>query len=267
MTYLRRSLSGALALLAAVLCTPHARAESIPVRHREGSLHGFLELRDAAGKLLADGDLTQSVRGANLRTRLVFHFRDGSIDDEQTVFSQHGFFHLLYDRHIQKGPSFPHPIDVEIDTRAQQVTTHIDKDGKPADETQHVDLPEDLANGLPMTLVKNIARSASETRVSYVATMPKARMVHLRITPDGEEKISVGRLHYTAFCFVFHVELGGVAGVVAPLIGKQPPDDRAWVLEGQEPAFIRADVSFYDGGPLWTIQLASPVWPSDAKTK
>ena len=69
------------------------------------------------------------------------------------------------------------------------------------------------------------------------------------------------------FCFVFHVELGGVAGVVAPLIGKQPPDDRAWVLEGQEPAFIRADVSFYDGGPLWTIQLASPVWPSDAKTK
>ena len=265
MAYLTRWLGCGLTLLAMVSTTDQLRAEPIAVRHREGSLHGFLELRDADGKMIADGDLIQSVVGGNLRTRLVFHFHDGSIDDERTVFSQNGSFRLLHDRHIQKGPSFPHPMDVEIDTRAQQVTSHIDKDGKPADEKQHLDLPDDLANGLPLTLAKNIARKAAETRVSYLATMPKARLVHLLITPEGQTTVSVGRMHYTAYCYVFHVQLGGIVGVVAPLVGKQPPDDRVWVLEGQEPAFIRAQVSFYEGGPLWTIQLASPVWPRASK--
>jgi hypothetical protein len=265
MAHLTRWLGGGLALVATIFGTFPLRAEPVPVRHREGSLHGFLELRDAAGKMIADGDLIQSVIGSNLRTRLVFRFRDGSIDDERTVVSQNGSFHLLHDRHIQKGPSFPHPMDVEIDTRTQQVTNHLDKDGKPAEEKQHVELPDDLANGLPLTLAKNIARSTPETRVSYLATMPKARLVHLLITPDGATAVSVGRMHYTAYCYVFHVQLGGIVGVVAPLVGKQPPDDRVWVLEGQEPAFIRAQVSFYEGGPLWTIQLASPVWPHASK--
>jgi hypothetical protein len=57
------------------------------------------------------------------------------------------------------------------------------------------------------------------------------------------------------------IELGGAAGVVAPLIGKQPPEIQIWILGGQAPAFVREEGPFYQGGPVWTIQLTSPAWP------
>jgi hypothetical protein len=37
-------------------------AEPIPVRYREGTNHGFLAVRTLEGKILAAGDLTQTVR-------------------------------------------------------------------------------------------------------------------------------------------------------------------------------------------------------------
>ena len=33
------------------------------------------------------------------------------------------------------------------------------------------------------------------------------------------------------------MELGGIAGIVAPIIGKQPPDLHVWILGGDAPAF------------------------------
>src|SRR3954453_11280023 len=56
-------------------------AEPIPVRYREGAVHGFLALRTLEGKTLAAGDLSQTVRGNQVESRLIFRFRDGSVDD------------------------------------------------------------------------------------------------------------------------------------------------------------------------------------------
>jgi hypothetical protein len=63
-----------------------ASAESVPAKHVQGSMHGFLLLRSSEGKVIAVGDITQVAHGARMRSRLVFHFIDGSIDDETTVF-------------------------------------------------------------------------------------------------------------------------------------------------------------------------------------
>src|SRR5947209_3816187 len=87
-------------------------AESMPVRYPEGTVHGFLALRTREGKLLAAGDLTEVIHGNQVVSRLVFRFTDGSVDDDTTIFSQHGTFRLISDHHIQKGPSFPNPTDV-----------------------------------------------------------------------------------------------------------------------------------------------------------
>ncbi len=70
------------------------KAEQVPVRHIEGTVHGFLVLRTQQGETLAAGDLIQIVRGDRLISELVFHFKDGSVDDEVTVFSQKGNFRL-----------------------------------------------------------------------------------------------------------------------------------------------------------------------------
>lgn len=79
-----------------VLLAPIAiRAEEVPVRNREGTVHGFLALRTQDEKLLASGDLIQTVRGGRVTCEVVFHFQDGSLDDEITEFSERTNFRLL----------------------------------------------------------------------------------------------------------------------------------------------------------------------------
>jgi hypothetical protein len=89
--------------------------QTVSVRHKEGVSHGFLVLRTLEGETIATGDLIQEVKGFEVTSELVFHFKDGSIHDETTVFSQRRAFHLLTDHLVQKGPSFPHPVEVSID--------------------------------------------------------------------------------------------------------------------------------------------------------
>jgi hypothetical protein len=129
--------------------------EPIPVRYPEGTTHGFLAVRTLEGKLLASGELTEVLHGDQVVSHLVFRFKDGSVDDETAVFSQRGTFRLISDHHIQKGPSFPHPTNVFIDASTGQVTVRYqDKDREKVD-TEHLDLPADLANGIILMLLRN----------------------------------------------------------------------------------------------------------------
>ena len=69
-------------------------------------------------------------------SRLVFRFKDGSIDDESVVFSQQHDFRLITDHHVQKGPSFPNPTDVSINASTGQVTVRYTDKGKEKVETE-----------------------------------------------------------------------------------------------------------------------------------
>ena len=240
-------------------------AEEIPVRHQEGLIHGFVVLRTPQGETLADGDLIQVARGNQVTAKLVFHFKDGSLREETTVYSQRRTFRLLTDHVIQKGPSFKIPMEVSIDARAGQVTVrYTDDQGKPKVETEHLELPTDISNGLLFTLLKNIRPETPRTEVSLLAATPKPRLVKLAISPLGEEPFSVAGSSRKAMHYVVKVELGGLTGVVAPLLNKQPPDIQVWILEGDAPAFVKSEGPLYEGGPLWRVELASPVWPATA---
>ena len=94
-----------------------------------------------------------------------------------------------------------------------------------------------------------------------VAATPKPRLVKLEITPQGEEPFSVGGSSRKATHYVVKVKIGGAAGLVAPLLGKQPPDIHVWILGGEALAFVRSEGPLYFGGPIWRIELVSPVWP------
>ena len=52
------------------------------MRHTEGVSHGFLVLRSLEGETIATGDLIQEVKGFEVTSELIFHFKDGSIHDE-----------------------------------------------------------------------------------------------------------------------------------------------------------------------------------------
>jgi len=240
-------------------------AEPVAVRYAEGMVHGFLVLRSLEGKVLAQGDLTQTAHGGRVTSRLLFHFRDGSIQDETVVYSQRRNFRLLSDHMVQKGPAFPQPIDVTIDGASGQTTVRYTEDGKPKVASERFDLPPDIANGLILTLLKNVPRRAQQLTLSMVASAPKPRLVKLLISAAGKEPFSVGGVTRQATHYVVKVQLGGVAGVIAPLVGKQPPDSHVWILGGEVPAFLRAEVPLYPGGPFCHIELTSPVWPKAVK--
>jgi len=251
------------ALLTAALSGP-LHSEPIPVRHPQGSAHGFLALRTVEGARIATGDVTQIVRGYRVTSRVVFHFRDGSLDDEATVFSQRGTFRLLSDHHIQRGPSFPKPIDIFIDAVTGKVTSHAE-DGTVRED--HLDLPSDVANGLPPNLLLNFLPSTLETKLSFVAPTAKPRLISVSVKPAGKVPFSVGGTSLRAVDYVLHVELGGLAGVIAPMIGKQPADYHIWILQGAAPAFIREEGQLYEGGPIWRIEQISPSFAPDSRRK
>jgi hypothetical protein len=254
------SLTGLLFIVSAALLQPDALlAEPVAVRHMEGTVHGFLILRTMDGKTLAAGDLVQTVQGERLVSNLVFRFKDGSVDDETTVFSQRRNFRLLSDHHVQKGPSFPHPMDVLIDASVGVVTVRSTDNGKEKVETDHLDLPPDLANGLLLNILKNVPTDTA-TRVSYLVATPKPRLVKLAISPQGEETFSAAGARYRATRYAVKVELGELTGVVARLTGRQPEDAHFWILGGKAPAFVQMEGQLYQGGPVWTIELTSPVW-------
>ena len=91
-----------------------AEGGPIPVRYVQGSSHGFAALKTLDGKTIATGESTQTVSRGRVTSRLIFRFKDGSVDEDVTVFTQGGVFRLVSDHHIQRGPSFPEPIDFLI---------------------------------------------------------------------------------------------------------------------------------------------------------
>ena len=240
-----------------------AHADSIPVRYLQGASHGFLLLRDLDGKVLAVGDSMQVVQGDRVISRLTFHFRDGSLDDDQAVYTQRGVFRLLRDHHVQRGPSFPKPMDMSIDVASGMVTTREPgKDGQEKVKSEHVDLPPDLANGIFLTLIENIRPTTEKTTLPFVVSLNGARVIQLAVKPADAEKFYVVANARKALRFEVRVELGGVVGVVAPLIGKQPHDFQFWILEGTEaPGFVREEGQFYEGGPVWRIDPTRPRIP------
>jgi len=237
-------------------------AESVAVRHAEGVVRGFLLLRSLdSGAVIANGDLIQSSQGDRVTSRLVFHFRDGSLQDETAVFSQRGRFRLLSDHLVQRGPSFPHLLDVSIDATSGKVSVRHRNEGKEELIEERMELPSDLANGMMVTLLKNISPDAPSSTVSMLFATPKPQLVKLVVTPTGKEPFSIGRTSYKATRFNVKVEIGGLKGVLAKLLGKQPLDTAVWILGGDAPGFVRSEGQFYQEGPVWRIELAAPDYP------
>jgi hypothetical protein len=233
-----------------------------PVKYKEGALHGFLKLRAPNGDTIADGDLTQVVRGDRVTAHLVFHFKDGSAQEEASVFSQRGTFRLLSHQLVQKGPAFKIPMDVAIECSTGQVTVHYaDDSGNQKVITERLKLPPDLANGIVPTILKNIPAATPKTTLSMLVATPKPRVVKLMISPENEDPFTIAGSGRKAVRFEVKVDIGGAAGLVAPIVGKQPPDTHIWILEGEVPAFVKSEGPMFEGGALWRIELTSPDWP------
>src|SRR6266581_4417657 len=125
-----------------------AVAGPVTVRYAEGVTRAFPTLRSTDNEKLAQGDLTQVVRGDRVESRLVFRFKDGS----------------LYDA---------------MDRSTGRYAVHYRADDDSPEEIIQgkFDIPDDAYNGMLSLVVKNLApRTAEGPRttdtVSIVAFTP-----------------------------------------------------------------------------------------------
>ena len=174
--------------------------------------------------------------------------------------SQRQQFRLITYQLKQRGPVFPRSLDMSLDAASGRVTTRYTDDGRETTATETLELPADLANGMVSTLLKNVRPEAPPASLSYVASTPGPRLVRLEIHVAGVQNFSTGGTARKATHFVLKVKIGGFAGFIAPMLGKDPPDVHVWILGGDAPAFVRAEQPLYSGGPVWRIELTSPVW-------
>lgn len=257
------------ALIVACLVAPSpSNAEPVAVAHLEGLAHGFVSLRDTEGKLVAEGDLIQNAvetsSGHRVTARLLFRFKDGSVRDETTVYLQRDHFRLVSNHVVQKGPTFKKPMESNIDVETGRFTVRYTEDGKEKTIDERIDMPDDLANGMMLALLKNIPRKSSKTTVSMLAVTPEPRLVKLEFIPDGDEPFFTAGHAYKAMKYAMKVNIPGLTGTLASLLGKTPPDSHFWVLGGDAPAFIKAETQLFTDGPVWRIELVSPVFSSEA---
>ncbi len=260
-----------LAILAVCILLVQANpstAEPVRVRHLEGVTLGFLVLRDLDGQPLAYGELQQVVKAGQglVIDDLRFRFKDGSFYQEITKFTQRRQFRLVSDQVVQKGPAFKKESETWIDAATGKVTVRSIENGKPKLTTKHLDLPPDVSNGLLFTLVKNLDPSAPQTTVSLVAPSTSPRLVKLNIVPAPEKSIKVGLLTGKAQHYVIKTKIEGAAGVIAPLVGKQPPDIHLWIVKSEAPTFLEFEGPLSEDSPVWRIELTAPE-PDSAKRR
>ncbi len=213
------------AIVLSIALVASAEAAPVAVRYVEGTSHGFVVLRSYRGALLASGQLIQTVRGERVETRLFFHFADGSLYDETVTFTQHSVFRLVAYHLIQRGPAFGEAsseASFDRDSGRYRASSG-DKSAEGA-----LDLPEDLHNGMTGMLLRNLPAGSRATGY-LMAFTPKSQLVRSDMGPEGEERFTVGDATLTSVRHLVKLDIPGLKGAIANLIGKDPPDIRYWV--------------------------------------
>ena len=261
MSYPGRATAGLLLLMTALLWQRPLAAAPVPVRFVEGSLHGFLALSTPEDVLLASGDLLQVGRDGEVRSRLVFHFKDGSLFDETVVFTQRNVFTMQSYHLVQRGPAFLEDTEISLERASGKylVKTRARKDGREKVLDGKLDLPLDVYNGMVLTVVKNLSGRARET-VHMVAFTPAPKLIGLELVPAEDHKILVGGSEKSATHYVLKPILGIWLKLFASLLGRTPPDNHVWIVTTDVPAFVKFEGPLSMNGPVWRIELTSPRW-------
>ncbi|HJV65463.1 MAG TPA: hypothetical protein VJ550_07020 [Geomonas sp.] len=249
-----------LLVVAAVLAASPLLAAPVPVRFSEGMTHGFLVLTDTKGTRLASGDFLQLHQGRDVKARILFQFKDGSVRDETAVFSQQKVFELQSYHLIQKGPSFKDDMDIHLERSGKYRVTVKPHKGEEKVLDGKLDLPPDVYNGMLPTIGKNLEKGHGAT-VHIVAFTPTPRVIELEMVPDGEEKVHVGDLPKTASHYILKPKLGLLLKIPAAILGRTPPDSHLWTIFAEVPAFVKLEGPLATDGPIWRVELTSPVWP------
>ena len=242
---------------------PAATLEAAPVKVRlvEGNARGFLVLRTLEGEVIAHGELRQKPAAPFVESRLLLNFKDGSVFDEVVTFSQTGIFRLEAYRHRQRGPSLPTE-EVTFDRRSGRYQART-QEKKGAEEKTAAGTPRHAGRPLqrdgadaPEEHSTRLQRDGADRRVPAEGPAHQDATLH-----GGEDRVVAGGDAKKATRYLMKLEIGGLSGVVASMMGKEPPDLRYWLIPGDVPAFARFEGAMFLNGPVWRLEMEVVEWP------
>jgi hypothetical protein len=113
---------------------------------------------------------------------------------------------------------------------------------------------------MALVLLKNLLPGARAS-VQLAAFTPKSRLIKMELSAEGEERVSIGGQAKKVIRYLVNLEVGGLIGALASLVGKEPPDLRYWLVAGEVPAFVRFQGAMFLNGPVWRLEMATVKWP------
>ena len=178
------------------------------------------------------------------------------------MFTQRGVFKLVSDHLIQKGPAFKRSTDTTINAASGKVTVkYTDEKGKRRCRDRADEAAARSCQWSTSTAAERHRADDAENNIVHGGHDAQAAAREAGDHAPRRRAIFHRRLGYKAMHYVVKIEIGGIAGVVAPIVGKQPPDTHIWMLGGGAPVFIKSEGPMEDGGAIWRIELAgSPVF-------
>ncbi|MBY0275603.1 hypothetical protein K2Z84_09685 [Candidatus Binatia bacterium] len=230
------------------------------MRFPEGPAHGFFTLSDAKTKRkLAHGELVQWLEKRVIASRLSIRFDDGSLYDETVRFTQRPSFRITSYELTQKGPAFDEDQRVTFDASGRYDVRQRKHGAEEKRASGTTEIPDDVANGLTSVLAKNLPEGASGA-AHLLTFRPEPLLLDLTITPQGREPYWVGGARSLATRFVIEPDVPGVKGVLATIVGKEPPTVRMWIAPEPAPVLVRFEGALYVDGPEWRMDLSAPRW-------
>ncbi len=216
-----------------------AAAGPVAVRFPPGTLHGFPSLSDAAGHVIADGELAQTLRGRTLHVRLRWAFHDGRTAVEEDEFEVGT--HLVQRRFSwveTRGAEELRRFEVDLATGKASAVRRT-ADGKEDRHDAKLELRAGAAfagYGTALAVSQLGLGPGAAGELGFVAFGPAPRLVTLRVTRDREEQVAAAGRAIPSDRFTLHPELGWLIRLVA-----HPKDAHLWFTHEGPPALVRAE--------------------------
>ena len=216
-----------------------SRASAIELRSEPGALHGFPSMSDLGGHVIADGELTQEVRGNELVARVRWQFRDGHRAEEVDTFALRPELAQRTFSFVETGGGVERR-RFEVDFGSGQAAAVIGKGDRPDHANARLELPRGRSfAGYGAALAASelpLERVGASQEITFVAFTPGPRSVTLEIRRGKEVNVPAGDRSIAADDFTLHPKLPFPVKLFV-----HPKDAHLWFTHRPPRALVRAE--------------------------
>lgn len=211
----------------------------VAVRAPIGELHGFPSMSDAAGHVLAEGELRQQRRGRRLTVHATWRFRDGLVAEERDEFLVGAILAQTRHEWVERRAGVEQRrFEVDLESGRALAVTGGAKDRKR--DRAELELPRGRAfAGYGVALAASqlpLDRAGAKAELTFVAFTPAPRAVALEVRREGPESIAAAGREIRCVRFTLHPVLP-----FAIRLFVHPEDAHLWFTEAPPRALVRAE--------------------------